>query len=40
MEGSDWSLAGTHRGHSGLEDLLRKGSGIEISYPSPPEYVA
>jgi ketosteroid isomerase-like protein len=40
IPGKDWPLAGTHRGHSGLEDLLRKTSEIEISSPRPPEYVA
>ena len=40
IPGKDWPLAGTHRGHSGLEDLLQKTSEIEISSPTPPEYVA
>jgi uncharacterized protein len=40
IPGEDWPLAGTHRGHSGLEDLLQKASEIEISSPTPSEYVA
>jgi ketosteroid isomerase-like protein len=36
----DWPLAGTHRGHAGLPDVLQKASEIEISCPTPPEYVA
>ena len=40
IPGKDWPLAGTHRGHSGLEDLLEKASELEILYPTPPEYVA
>lgn len=40
IPGKDWPLAGTHRGHSGLEALLQKASELEISYPTPPEYVA
>jgi uncharacterized protein len=40
IPGEDWPLAGTHRGHSGLEDLLQKTSEIEISSPTPSEYVA
>jgi uncharacterized protein len=40
IPGADRPLAGTHRGHAGLEDLLRKTSELEISSPRPPEYVA
>jgi ketosteroid isomerase-like protein len=40
LPGKDWPLAGTYRGHSGLEDLLQKSSEMEISSPTPPEYVA
>jgi hypothetical protein len=40
IPGKDWPLAGTHRGHSGLEGLLQKTSEMEISSPRPPEYVA
>jgi ketosteroid isomerase-like protein len=41
IPGEDWPLAGTHRGHAGLADLLQKASDtVEISYPEPPEFVA
>ena len=40
IPGQDWPLAGTHRGHAGLADLLQKASGLETSYPEPLEYVA
>ena len=41
IPGEDWPLAGTHRGHPGLADLLQKASEMgEISYPKPPEFVA
>jgi ketosteroid isomerase-like protein len=41
IPGEDWSLAGTHRGHAGLADLLQKASkNMETSFPSPPEFVA
>lgn len=41
IPGEDWPLAGTHRGHEGLADLLQKASEeIETSYPKPPEFVA
>lgn len=40
IPGKDWPLAGTYRGHSGLEDLLQKTSEMEILSPIPPEYVA
>ena len=41
IPGEDWPLAGTHRGHAGLADLLQKASGtLETSYPEPPEFVA
>ncbi|RKR37420.1 nuclear transport factor 2 family protein [Paraburkholderia sp. BL17N1] len=37
----EWPLAGTHRGHAGLADLLQKASEmVETSYPEPPEFVA
>ena len=37
----EWALAGTHRGHAGLADLLQKASEmLETSYPEPPEFVA
>ena len=41
IPGQDWPLAGTHRGHAGLADLLQKASEmVETSYPGPPEFVA
>jgi uncharacterized protein len=38
VPGEDWPLAGTHRGHAGLADVLQKAS--EVTYPKPPEFVA
>src|SRR6202162_168007 len=39
--GEDWPLAGTHRGHAGLADVLQKASEeVETTYPEPPEFVA
>ena len=41
IPGEDWTLAGTHRGHTGLTDLLQKASEtVETSFPEPPEFVA
>ena len=41
VPGEDWPLAGTHRGHMGLADVLKKASEeIEMTYPKPPEFVA
>jgi uncharacterized protein len=41
IPGEDWPLAGTHRGHAGLLDLLQKASEmVETSFPEPPEFVA
>lgn len=40
IPGQDWPLAGTHRGHAGLAEVLRKASALEISSPAPSEYVA
>ena len=41
IPGEDWPLAGTHRGHAGLAEVLRKASvEVETTYPAPPEYVA
>src|SRR5471030_2995927 len=41
IPGEDWPLAGTHRGHVGLADVLQKASKeVEITYPKPPEFVA
>src|ERR1035438_7416239 len=41
IPGDDWPLAGTHRGHAGLENLLQKANEtVETSFPEPPEFVA
>jgi len=41
IPGEDWPLAGTHRGHTGLADVLQKASeAVETSFPEPPEFVA
>src|ERR1700738_5356259 len=41
IPGEDWPLAGTHRGHAGLADLVQKASKmVETSFPKPPEFVA
>jgi ketosteroid isomerase-like protein len=40
IPGEDWPLAGTHRGHAGLAEVLQKASEMEISSPEPPEFVA
>src|ERR1700720_1450119 len=38
---ADWPLAGTHRGHAGLAEVLQKASDeVEMTYPEPPEFVA
>jgi len=40
IPGEDWPLAGTHRGHAGLENLLQKANEtVETSYPAPPSSV-
>lgn len=41
IPGEDWPLAGTHRGHAGLADVIQKANEtVETSYPEPPEFVA
>ena len=41
VPGKDWPLAGTHRGHAGLAEVLQKASDeVEMTYPEPPEFVA
>jgi uncharacterized protein len=41
IPGKDWPLAGTHRGHAGVGQVLQKASGeVETTYPEPPEFVA
>ena len=40
IPGEDWPLAGTHRGHAGLADVLQKANEtVETSYPEPPEFI-
>src|SRR5471032_1711452 len=41
IPGEGWPLAGTHRGHAELADVLQKASKeVEMTYPKPPEFVA
>ena len=41
IPGEEWPLAGTHRGHAGLENLLQKANEtLETSFPEPPEFIA
>jgi len=41
IPGERWPLAGTYRGHAGLENLLQKANEtVETSYPEPPEFIA
>ena len=41
VPGENWPLAGTHRGHAGLADVLQKASQeIEMTYPKPPAFMA
>jgi ketosteroid isomerase-like protein len=41
IPGHDWPLAGTHRGHAGLANVIQKAADeIEMTYPTPPEFVA
>ena len=41
VPGEDWPLAGTHRGHAGLANVLQKASEeVETAYPEPPEFIA
>src|ERR1700674_5469608 len=41
IPGEDWPLAGTHRGHAGLNNLLQKANEtVETSYPEPLEFIA
>ena len=40
IPGEDWPLAGTYRGHAGLEVLLQKANEtVETSF-QPPEFIA
>ena len=37
IPGEGWPLAGTHRGHAGLENILQKANEtVETSFPEPP----
>ena len=40
IPGEDWPLAGTHRGHAGLADVLQKASKTMETSTEPREYVA
>ena len=41
IPGEDWPLAGTHRGHAGLANVLQKANEtVETSFPEPPEFIA
>ena len=41
IPGEEWPLAGTHRGHAGLADVLQKANEtVETSFPEPPEFIA
>ena len=41
IPGEDWPLAGTYRGHRGLQDALSTANKtVETSYPKPPEFIA
>ena len=41
VPGEGWPLAGTHRGHAGLENVLQKANEtVETAFPEPPEFVA
>ena len=40
IPGEDWPLAGTHRGHAGLADLLQKASEEMETSTEPREFVA
>lgn len=41
IPGEDWPLAGTHRGHTGLQNLLQKANEtVETYSPKPPEFIA
>jgi ketosteroid isomerase-like protein len=40
VPGEDWPLAGTHRGHAGLVDLLKTASESIETSTEPREFVA
>ncbi len=40
IPGENWPLAGTHRGHAGLETLLQTANEtVETSFPEPQEFI-
>src|SRR5882757_10961622 len=40
IPGKDWPLAGTHRGHAGLVDLLEMASSALETSTEPREFIA
>jgi uncharacterized protein len=41
VPGEGWPLAGIHRGHAGVENVLQKANEtVETAFPEPPEFVA
>ena len=41
IPGGDWPLAGTHRGHAGLNNLVQEANEtLDTSFPEPPEFIA
>ena len=40
VPGEDWALAGTHRGHAGLADVLQKASEEIETSTEPREFIA
>ncbi|HXS94630.1 MAG TPA: nuclear transport factor 2 family protein [Candidatus Limnocylindrales bacterium] len=41
IPGEGWPLAGTHRGHAGLANLLEQANEtVETSFTEPPEFIA
>src|ERR1700754_4407117 len=40
VPGKDWPLAGTHRGHAGLENILQKASEALATSTEPREFGA
>jgi len=41
IPGKDWPLAGTRRGHPGVNNIVQKANEtVETSFPEPPEFIA
>lgn len=40
IPGEGWPLAGTHRGHAGVANVLQRASKLEIESAASPEYLA